>query len=164
VFLELKSRRGFASSKRRERFPVPAENLRLDQLPAGIVGKTTLLDTLARFGHFPGKPFRPIILISYWRYRFTEVLTGARVCLDDNIRSTLVAREMGWGERELRLQGAVIEVKGLSAELPRTLRRVMELVDSDWSRFSKYAYCIDSHLDDLGSTGRLWPSGRMAEP
>jgi hypothetical protein len=37
------------------------------------------------------------------------------------------------------------------------------LVDSDWSRFSKYAYCIDSHLADLGSTGRLWPSGRIAE-
>jgi hypothetical protein len=164
VFLELKSRHGFASSKRRERFPEPAENLRLDRLPAGIMGKTTLLDTLARFGHFPGKPLRPIILISYWRYRFTEVLTGARVCLDHDIRSTLVAREMGWGERELRLQGGVIEVKGLSADLPRTLRRVMELVDTDWSRFSKYAYCIDSHLADLGSTGRLWPSGRMAEP
>jgi hypothetical protein len=164
VFLEHKSRHGFASSKRRERFPVPADNLRLNRLPAGIVEKTTLLDTLAGFGHFPGQPLRPVILISYWRYRFTEVLTGVRVSLDHDIRSTLVARELGWGERDLRLHGGVIEVKGLSPDLPRTLRRVMELVDTDWSRFSKYGYCIDSHLAGLGSTGRLWPSGRMAEP
>jgi len=163
VFVELKSRQGFASSKQRERFLAPAENVQLDCLGAGIVDETTLMDTMARFGHFPGKPLRPIILVSYWRYRFTEMFTGVRVCLDHNIRSTLVARELGYGERELRLQGGVIEVKGPGMELPRTLRRA-KLLDVDWSRFSKYGYCIDSHLADLGTIGRLWPSGRMAEP
>jgi hypothetical protein len=163
VFLELKSRRGFASSKRRERLLVPAENLGLDGLRAGIVNRTTLLDTVARFGHFPGKPLRPIVLVSYWRYRFTEILTGFPVCLDGTIRSTLVARELGYGERDLQLRGGVIEVKGPGMDLPRTLRR-LELLDADWSRFSKYGQCIDAHLEGLGTVGRLWPSGRMAEP
>jgi hypothetical protein len=163
VFLELKSRRGFASSKKRERLAAPAANLGLDGLRGGVVDKTTLLDTMTRFGYFPGRPLRPTLLVTYWRYRFTEVLTGVSVCLDRSIRSTLVARELGHGERELRLQGGVIEVKGSGMDLPRTLRR-LEVVNADWSRFSKYGLCIDSHLEDLGTVGRLWPSGRMAEP
>jgi hypothetical protein len=67
------------------------------------------------------------------------------------------------GERELRLQGGVIEVEGRDMELPITLRRA-KLLNVDWSRFSRYGYCIDSHLADLGTMGRLWPSGRVAEP
>lgn len=163
VFLELKSRRGFAGSKRRERFTVPAAELGFDRLRVGVVSKTILLDTVARFGHFPGRSLRPTLLVSYRRHRFTEILTGVRVCLDRSIRSTLVARGLGHGERELRLQGAVIEVKGSGMDLPRTLRR-LELLDADWSRFSKYSYCINSHFEDLGTVGRLWPSGRVAEP
>jgi hypothetical protein len=32
-------------------------------------------------------PLRPIIMISYWRYRFNDMLTGTRVSLDYSIRS-----------------------------------------------------------------------------
>jgi hypothetical protein len=163
VFVELKSRQGFAGSKQRERLLVSAEDLRLDRLGAGIVGKTTLMDTLARFGHFPGRPLRPIILVSYWRYRFTEILTGIRVALDCRIRSTMVLPGSGNGEKELRLPGGVIEVKGQSIELPVTLMR-MRLLDIDWTRFSKYSACIDSHTEGLGSVGRVSPSGRIIQP
>ena len=161
--MELKSRQGFASSKKRERLLVSARYIEPTQLGAGIVGKTTLVDTLAGFGHFPEKPLRPIIVISYWRYRFNEMLTGIRVSFDYNIRSSMVAPELGYGERELRLQGGVIEVKGPTMELPITLRR-MRLLDTDWSRFSKYGYCIDSQLSLPGTVARLWSLGRMVEP
>jgi hypothetical protein len=160
VFVELKSRQGFAGSKQRERLLVPAENLRLDRLGAGIIGKTKLLDTLARFGHFPGRPLQPIILVSYWRYRFTEILTGVRVALDCRIRSTMVLPGSGNGEKELGLPGGVIEVKGQSIELPVTLMR-MRLLDIDWTRFSKYSACIDSHAEGPGSVGRVSSSGRI---
>ena len=160
VFLELKSREGLASSKQRHRVVVPAEHLRLPSLSSGIVPKSTLIDTMSGFGYFPTQPLRPIIKISYWRYRFTEMLTGVRVSLDCHIRSTMVAREIGYGERELELPGAVIEVKGASMELPVTLRH-MKIMDLDWSRFSKYSYCIDSHSGKLGTVGRLSPSGRI---
>ncbi len=65
VFLELKSRQGFASSKQRQRFIVSAQYLEPPHLSAGIVDKTILVDTLAGFGHYPELPLRPIIVISY---------------------------------------------------------------------------------------------------
>ncbi len=160
VFLELKSREGFASSKQRQRLMVPTENLKLSSLSKGIVPKSTLIDTISAFGHFPAQPLQPIIRIAYWRYRFTEMLTGVRVALDCRIRSTMIAREIGYGERELGLPGGVIEVKGPTIELPITLRH-LKIMDLDWSRFSKYSYCIDSHSEKLGTVGRLSPAGRI---
>jgi len=162
VFLELKSREGFVSKKKRLKLEVPAERLDRAGIRSGIIDRRVLIDTIASFGHYPELPLRPIIVISYWRYRFGEMLTGVRVSLDYRIRSTMVARELGYGEREIPLPGGVVEVKGPTVELPRTLRR-MKLLDTDWSRFSKYGYCVDSHLSDPGSVGRVWPSGRMPE-
>jgi hypothetical protein len=163
VFIELKSRQGFASSKQRQRLMVSAQHLKQYPPGTGLIDKTMLVNTLAKFGYFPDKPLRPIILISYWRHRFNEMLTGTRVSFDYNIRSSMVAPELGRRERELRLQGGVIEVKGPTLELPITLRRI-RLLDTDWSRFSKYGYCIESHLSEPGSVARFWPSGRMVEP
>ena len=162
IFLELKSREGFASSKQRKRLLVLAQYLRPSQPGSTIVNKTILADTLAKFGHFPEEPLRPVILISYWRHRFNEMSSGVRVSFDYNIRSSMVAPELGHRERGLEIQGGVIEVKGPTLELPITLRR-MRLLDTDWSRFSKYGYCVDSHLTDPGSVARFWPSGMMTE-
>jgi hypothetical protein len=163
VFLELKSREGFAGYKKRQRLMVPVDCLEPINLGKGIIPVATLVDTMASFGLYLEMPIRPIIRISYWRYRFTELLTGMRVNLDCNIRSTMVNRSLGYGERELKLAGGVIEVKGHKMELPVTLRR-MRLLDVDWGRFSKYSYCLDSHLSEPGTVARLWPSGRIFEP
>lgn len=162
VFLELKSREGFTGSKRRNRLTVAPESLRPANLHGGIVARGTLTDTLAGFGHFLEMPIQPVVVISYWRYRLTEMITGMQVNLDCNIRSTVVNRTLGGGERDLKLAGAVIEVKGHKMELPVTLRR-MKLLDLDWSRFSKYSSCLDAHLSEPGIIARRWPSGRMIE-
>ena len=159
VFLELKSRQGFASTKQRLKLQVPTENLALDNLGKGIIPKTLLVDTAASFGYFPPEPLQPIVKICYWRYRFNEIITGQRVSLDCHIRSTMIARGIGNGERDLELPGAVIEIKGTSMELPTTLKH-MKILDLDWSRFSKYSSCIDSHNDEPGTVGRLSPSGK----
>ena len=163
VFLELKSRQGFASSKQRQRFLVPSQRLEPANLSRGILDKTTITQTLARFGHFPEKPLQPIILISYQRYRLNEMLTGVRVSFDQYIRASMVAPELGYREREIRLSAGVIEVKGPSLELPFTLRR-MRLLDVDWSRFSKYGNCLDAYFSEPGSVARLSPSGRIIVP
>ncbi len=160
VFLELKSRRGFASSKKRERFEVANHTLNVENLNLGIIDKTLLDHSLMKLGHFPEKPLQPIILVAYSRYRFTEMSTGVRVSLDYDISSTFIARQYGYGERKLPLRGAVLEVKGPSIELPVPLRR-MKFLDADWSRFSKYSHCIDAHQTEPGSLARLWPSGRV---
>jgi hypothetical protein len=162
VFVELKSRDGFTSNKQRQLMPVPVSNLRLAALNDGIVPRTTLMETIAGFDYYPERPLEPVIVISYWRYRFVEMLTGMRVSLDRNIRSTVVRRSLGYGERELPLAGGVIEVKGQRMELPVTLRR-MRLLDLDWSRFSKYSSCLDAHLTVPGTIAWQWPSGRTNE-
>ena len=162
VFIELKTRHGFASSKQRERMVVPVEDIEPSRLGKGIVSKTVLSNTIAGFGYFPESPLRPVIKISYHRFRFTEMLTGTRVSLDNNIHSTMIAPELGRREHDLRLEGGVVEVKGPSMELPITLRK-MRILDTDWSRFSKYSNCIDSHLSDPGALARFGPPGRILE-
>ena len=138
---------------------MPARDLEMASLGNGIIEGTALMDTLAAFGHYPESLLRPVILVSYWRYRFNEMFTGVRVSLDLHVRSTVVAGRLGIGERDLELRGGVVEVKGPRLELPVTLQR-MKLLETDWSRFSKYSHCIDSHLAQPGMMARLWPSGR----
>jgi hypothetical protein len=152
VYLELKSREGFASSKQRQKFTVPPPCLKPTNLFQGILDKTTVNQTIATFGHFPEKPIKPIILISYQRYRFNEIQTGTRVCLDYDIRASLIAPELGNHKHEIRLEGGVIEVKGQSLELPVTLRYMRQL-DVDWSRFSKYGGCLDVYFARIEQQG-----------
>jgi hypothetical protein len=160
IFLELKSKQGFAGTKRRLSIEVPAELLTMPHLARGIVSKSLLRDTLAAFGYFPTASLWPVVKITYRRYRFTDPLSGQRVSLDSRIRSTIVTRMTGNGERDLELPGAVIEIKGTSVELPVSLKG-LGLLDVDWSRFSKYSACIEAHEEALGSAGRLSPSGRI---
>lgn len=162
IFIELKTRNGFASTKQRLKYKVPVEALAIANLGEGIISRSFLTDTLARFGYFQPKPLKPIIKISYWRYRFVEIFSGVRVALDYRIRSTMIARELGFGERELELPGGVLEVKGKELELPLGLRN-MKILDIDWSRFSKYSSCIDSHGEEPGTVGRLSPSGKIIQ-
>ncbi len=163
VFIELKSREGFASSKQRRRLLVPASQLEPARLAQGVVSKTLLSETLAGFGHFPEKPLKPVILISYRRYRFNEILTGERVSFDRDIRALVVDPQLGGRptlSAEIALPGGVIEVKGPSLVLPLTLRR-MKFLDVDWSRFSKYGACLDAYFETPGSVGRSSPPGKL---
>ena len=160
IFIELKSREGFAGTKQRVKLLVPTKNLALDNLGKGIIPRTLLMDTLARFGNFPSDMLLPIVEISYWRYRFSEIMTGQRLSLDCHIRSTMIMPGPGNGEKELELPGGVIEIKGKTMELPTALRRA-RMLDTDWTRFSKYSACIDAHTEAPGTVGRLSPSGRI---
>jgi hypothetical protein len=160
IFIELKSKQAFASTKQRLKLLVSAESLTLDNLGKGIIPRTLLVETLARFGYFPAQILLPVIRISYWRYRFSEIMTEQRVSLDCHIRSTMIMPGWGNGEKELELPGAVIEIKGQSMELPEALKRV-RILDTDWTRFSKYSACIDAHIEKPGAVGRLSSSGRI---
>ncbi len=162
AFLELKSRRGFSSTKQRLKLKVPAENLCLHNLGNGIVPENMLMETLAKFGYFPPERLIPVIKISYWRYRFMETLTGQHVSLDYHIRSTMSIPGHGNGQVDLKLPGGVVEVKGTEMDLPVTLRH-MKLLDIDWSRYSKYSSCIDSHDERPGTVGYLSPSGKIVD-
>jgi len=145
VYFELKSREGFASSKQRRKFNVPPQSLKLENLNRGILDYATIIETLASFKYFLENRIKPIIYISYNRYRFSELQTGTRVCLDYDIRASVVSPELGRHGHEIRLEDVVLEVKGPSIELPVTLRYMQQL-DVDWSRFSKYSGCLDAYF------------------
>ena len=149
VYLEVKQREGFASSKQRRKLMVPRQSLDPENLPNGILDKTTINQTLASFGHIQEKTIRPVIVISYLRYRFSEIQTGVRVAFDRDIRANVVAADLGRQSGEVRLVNSVIEVKGPTLELPITLRR-LHFLDTDWSRFSKYGNCLDTYFDRTG--------------
>jgi hypothetical protein len=159
VYIELKSRQGFASTKQRLKIMVSKECLTLHKLSKGIIAGSLLGDTLSGFGYFPSQKMIPVIRISYYRHRFTEMITGQHVSIDYHIRSTMIVPGYGNGARDLELPGGVIEIKGQTLELPETLKR-MRILETDWTRFSKYSACIDSHDEHPGSAGWLSTSGR----
>jgi hypothetical protein len=159
VFLELKTRKGFTCQKQRRRFLVPAGRLERSAMGAGIISGAELAETLTIFRDYRKSPLHPVIVISYRRYRFNEMFTGTRISFDYNIRSYVVSPDLGYWSPELRLEGGVIEVKGDSLELPLALMRV-KMLGIDWTRFSKYGNCLESHLETAGSAGQLWPAGR----
>ena len=162
VWLERKSRQGFASTKQREVIEVAARALEPERLGRGIVPTRVVVETMAGFGFYAPGPMVPVVLISYWRHRFTEPVTGFRVALDSHVRSTLVRPGIGHGERALELPGVIVEVKGPRYEVPPTLRSLAAFGTS-WTRFSKYSSSLDAHVSRPGSVSRLWPSGVMVE-
>lgn len=161
VWLELKSRRGFASTKQRSPLEVPATALSFSSLSRGIVPAATLAQTVTGFGFVPRGMLCPVVAISYWRYRFVEPETGFRVSIDSHIRSSLLMPGLGRGERGLELPGAIVEVKGPVFQVPRSLRPIVE-IGAAWTRYSKYSSSLDGHAAAGGSVSRLWPSGMMA--
>jgi hypothetical protein len=144
VWLELKQRRGFASSKHRHQVTVDAGALLPRALRCGIVSPTLLTQTMAGFGHCGARLLSPVIVISYWRHRFVEPVTGFHVAFDSHIRSTVVMPGLSRGERSLELAGAVVEVKGSSVDIPACLLPLRDL-GSSWTRFSKYSSSLDAH-------------------
>jgi hypothetical protein len=162
VWLELKSRRGFAATKQRLPTSVSSGELAFPVLGRGIVPASMLHQVIAGFGFFPTGPIRPVIVISYFRRRFVDPVTGHRISLDSHIRSSLVPAGAGRGQRALELPGGVVEVKCPVLHLPPALRG-LAAIGSYWSRYSKYAACLESHEATQGTVSRLWPSGLMEE-
>jgi hypothetical protein len=160
VYIEHKTREGFVGTKQRRKIIVPLENLEAQNLKKGIVPETMLMDVLARFGYSPPNRLKPVIVISYFRHHFTDLASGMRVSLDHNITSTIVDMSIGYGEKNLKLQGGVIEIKGKTLELPETLCD-LKLLETDWTRFSKYSSCLDAQMAEPFSPSRLCPSGRI---
>jgi hypothetical protein len=160
VWLELKYKRGFAGKKQRKRFLVPVEKLRNMRNNNTILDRNVILHTLSEFGYFPEKPLLPTIVITYRRLRFFEIMTGTRLSFDWDIGSYWVSPFIGFSQTHLKLQGAIIEIKGPTMQIPRSLRS-LKMLGTDWSRFSKYAGCIDAQMEIPDTVGQLWPSGRF---
>jgi hypothetical protein len=160
AYLELKSKKGFTSRKKRRKILVPAERLKSIRANNTIVSRRIISGTLSEFGYLEDKYLLPIILISYERFRFTEILTGTRVSFDWRISSLLANPSLGHSQASLMLEGGIIEIKGTSMKIPKSLHP-LSILGIDWTRFSKYAGCLESQMEKSGTVGQFWPSGRI---
>jgi hypothetical protein len=89
----------------------------------------------------------PAFQISYKRYRFIDLVTGARLCLDYDIRVPSVNRQMLGRSNPFRISSAVFELKGPAiptkkpvAQLPDVLHQLTAMGCQKQS-FSKYSNC-----------------------
>jgi len=158
VFIELKARQGFASTKQRRKLEVPSKKLLPRHLASGIVPPGQLAETLSGFGFFTRKALLPVIKISYLRFRFRDAMGSQSLAIDCHIRATPVMRQLENTRGEIEVTGAVLEIKGPGMELPVFLNRV-NLLEVDWTQFSKYSACVSACRDREVILGRASPPG-----
>ena len=138
AYLEIKQKKGVQRVKTRKEFEVPTNLL--------MPGKESLrqLAVFAKhvgdLGWTPAGALFPMIVIRYFRHRFTEPVSGARISLDSGIRYTRV-NGIFFPETEPRtLRHGVLEIKSTTGEIPPGLMTLKSRVNTRDS-FSKYEEC-----------------------
>ena len=134
-FLELKSRVGSLRHKARVATPLKARWLEGASLEDPAL--TEVLALAPPLGTPLPMPLMPAILVRYLRHRFIEPVSGARVSLDTAVEAPRARRGLFRAGGGVRLDLAVLEVKGQDDELPRTLRPLAHL-GIRRGAFSKY--------------------------
>ena len=138
AYLEFKKKEGAQRSKTRKKFEVRSDWL--------LPGRESFRD-LARYSDFAAELTRtlptaifPMIVIRYFRHRFTDPATGARISLDSGISYTRVNGIFFPETGPRMLRHGVLEIKSETGEIPRTIMAIKSRVNTRDS-FSKYAEC-----------------------
>jgi len=92
---------------------------------------------LREHGILAGEIWQPVIAIRYRRDRFIEPLSGSRVSLDADIAAVAVNPTFVSAADLTPVGSAVIEVKGMSDELPMAMRSLLH-VGARKGSFSKF--------------------------
>jgi hypothetical protein len=153
AYIELKSKAGFGTDKRRKAVRLEAADLRPGNLNA-LTRKLVLEQVLPEMGYLPPGRLNPIIIISYRRRRYREPSSGISVTYDTNISSWAVMPRLPRRVSGTALHSTVLEFKGGTTDLPRNLYALKQ-ANPLWSAFSKYAKCLESHLEQPGSADWL---------
>lgn len=160
IFVEVKCKDGLAGTKYRRCVEIDHSRIFDACWASGIVPYDRLLGILVELGFMPHRPIYPLVMVRYKRQRFTEITTGLRLSIDTQIESWAIDR---WGisvAPHVRLAGGVLEIKGPWVEVPPTLCWIRQM-GLDWSRYSKYAACLEAHMGTPGTIGITMPSGRI---
>lgn len=153
AYIELKSKMGFNTIKRRKQIIVSGSLLR-DGNVTNLVSQLELDRSLQELGYLPQKQLRPLVVITYRRFRFRERQRGISVTYDFGISSFMVDRNLATFAPRLELETTVLELKGGTMEFPSTLQGLQKIAPQ-WNAFSKYALCLNSHFEQPGSVGWL---------
>jgi len=146
AFVELKSKNGAETTKRRVPLTVPASVL-ADEDFAAALPRETLVRYLLGFGYRPPLDLRPTAVITYYRYRFVEPHSRMTLSLDSDIRAWLAGDLARWPP--VRLKAAVLELKGRDLELPLRLRALGRF-GPVWTAYSKYGAAIEALAEAPG--------------
>jgi hypothetical protein len=148
AFIELKNKIGAGRQKMRLEAPYSSEwfsKASLDDpkfldIPIFLKSQGALLEY----------PVYPVFLVRYERYRFIDLYSGTRVCVDYNISTPKVNKHflstlpslghVSQNPLVSQLRTAVIEVKGVVDHLPTTLGHLVSM-GCKKSSFSKYLAC-----------------------
>ncbi|MHC4952325.1 MAG: VTC domain-containing protein [Planctomycetota bacterium] len=148
AFIEIKQRYNLSVQKRRCRYPIDEAQA----LMAGIIGgsfeagKDPVLDEVFLLSR--RNDFEPKVVISYNRMAFFDLYKNdLRITLDRNIR----ARNLSLDLASHRLRGRhaipptmiLLEVK-FNEAIPRWLCTVLNSLDAQVQRISKYCYGVDA--------------------
>jgi len=147
AFIELKSKNGSETTKRRAPLTVRA-SLLADEDFVGALPRDDLIRYLLGFGHRAPLDLRPTVVVTYHRYRFLEQDSGMTVSLDSGIRAWPAGDQRCWPP--VALNTAVMELKGRDLELPLQLRTLGRFAPV-WTASSKYASAIEALADAPGS-------------
>jgi hypothetical protein len=140
TFVELKSKHGAETTKRRAPLTVPASVLANEDFTVALP-RETLTRYLLGFGYRAPLNLRPTAVITYHRYRFLEQHSGMTLSLDSDIRAWLAGDLRCWPPT--RLKGAVLELKGRDLELPPQLRALRRF-GPVWTGFTKYGAAMEA--------------------
>lgn len=141
AFVELKSKQGAATVKRRAAVTVPASALAAGDFSVALP-REMLARFLLGFGYQPPLDLRPTAVVTYQRYRFVDRCSPMRLSLDSDIRAWLAGDLRSWPS--VRVEGTVLELKGRDIELPPLFRRGLGRFGLVWSAFTKYGAAIEA--------------------
>jgi hypothetical protein len=136
AFIEIKRRVGNRREKTRLVLPMSAAELAGRALDDKVFAALPRL--LAPTGTVLDASWQPMLALRYRRRRYVEVMSGARISFDTDIRATALNHRYLVARAEGPLRIAVVEVKGLSDVLPARLRPLIALGIRKQS-LSKYA-------------------------
>lgn len=159
AYIEVKSKRGFNTVKNRQLVTIPGTLINHYEIPQ-LVQTLKLEEILPGLGYLPGPKLHPVMLISYDRYRFIEPETGTSITYDLNITSRIFTpgvTSWGWG---LTLESTVLEIKGTTLTLPQVFL-TLHYKKLQWSTFSKYAKCLEAHLEKPGTESGIMIASRL---
>lgn len=145
AFLELKLREGPLRQKVRLETELSAVEVARTPLDAPCLRDLPrrLLEQSGVSTEHVSASLLPAFEVEYARHRFTEVESGARLCVDHHIRVSRANPRRLPPPRRAELAEAVLEVKGARADLPA---RLSSLSAEGLRRgsFSKYVACFDA--------------------
>jgi len=145
-YLEIKTKQGALSEKKRIEVTIPSQVLLED-----LFSNEQILDLTGRvfdLGYRAAGMLVPILLIQYRRRRYLEAASDSGIAVDAEIRCTRANETVVQGMLPVHLDVGVLEIKGMNRGTCEMLNPIGSYLTK--SPFSKYGISLESLMQPLG--------------